>query len=173
MALVLGATAGESQLQVTPVQKVIQLLDNMVKKGTAEKQAEQVQFAKFKSFCDSTVADKQRAIEDANEMIEVLTADISKFDAEAAQLAKEISQHDADISTWEGDLTAATKVREIENADYIATSKDYGASIDAVEEAEAQIVAQQKSVKEQTADALSAAGLAALIQLKTRIPAKS
>merc|ERR1719310_2148727 len=111
-------------------------------------------------------------------MIEVLTADISKFDAEAAQLSKEISQHDADISTWEGDLTAATKVREIENADYIATSKDYGASIDAVEEAEAQIVAQQKdveqkSVKEQTADALSAAGLAALTQLKTRIPAKS
>merc|ERR1719498_60048 len=178
MALVLGATAGESQLQVTPVQKVIQLLDNMVKKGTEEKQAEQVQFAKFKTFCDSTVANKQRAIEDANEMIEVLTADISKFDAEAAQLAKEISQHDADISTWEGDLTAATKEREIENQDYIATSKDYGASIDAVEEASAQIAAQQKdveqkSVKEQTADALSAAGLAALTQLKTRIPAES
>merc|ERR1719454_426401 len=122
----------------------------MVVQGEAEKQAEQVQFTKFKGFCDSTVASKHNAIDEANEMIDMLTADIQKFDVEAAQLGKEIAQHDADISTWEGDLDAATKVREIENTDYIATAKDYGASIDAVDEAEAQIVSQQKDVEQKS-----------------------
>jgi len=41
-------------VKVTPVQKVIQLLDDMVAKGESEKQDEQVQFAKLKTFCDST-----------------------------------------------------------------------------------------------------------------------
>merc|ERR1719352_12365 len=84
-----------SAAQVTPVQKVIELLNNMVEKGTKEKQDEQVQFASFKGFCDNTVGQKQKAIAEATEMIEVLTADIEKYEAEAAELAKAISMHDA------------------------------------------------------------------------------
>merc|ERR1719375_1405951 len=118
--------------KVTPVQKVIELLNNMVEKGTKEKQDEQVQFASFKTFCDNTVGQKQAAIAEASEMIEVLTADIEKYEAEASQLGKEISAHDADISTWEGDVNAAVKVREIENVDYTATHKDYSESINAL-----------------------------------------
>merc|ERR1719161_1723872 len=67
-------------------------------------------------------------------MIEMLQADIEKYEADAARLAKEIAKHDEDISTWEGDFKAASKVREIENADYIATHKDYTESIEALEE---------------------------------------
>merc|ERR1719235_2384726 len=68
-------------------------------------------------------------------MIDMLTADIQKFDVEAAQLGKEIAQHDADISAWEGDKKAATKVREIEKADYQAMHTDYSESIDALQRA--------------------------------------
>lgn len=50
-------------------------------------------------------------------MIEILQADIQKYEADAAQLAKEIAKHDEDISTWEGDFKAASKVREIEHTD--------------------------------------------------------
>jgi len=140
--------SGASQEAVTPVQKVIELLDDMVEKGNQEKQDEQVQFAKFKTFCDGTVASKQRAIEESNERMETLSADIEKFGSMAERLSKEIAQHDSDISTWEGDLTAATKVREIENTDYLATSKDYDGSIDAIDEGIAIISAQQKDVEQ-------------------------
>merc|ERR1711968_430038 len=105
-----------------------------VEKGKKEKHVEQVQFAAYKQFCDDTTVEKQRAIKEANEMIEMLQADIEKYEADAAQLAKEIAQHDEDISTWEGDFKAATKVREIENTDYVATHKDYTESIDALDE---------------------------------------
>merc|ERR1719191_2643727 len=99
--------------EVTPVQKVIQLMNGMLEKGKKEKHDEQVQFAAYKQFCEDTSVEKTRAIKEANEMIEVLQADIEKYEADAAQMAKDIAQHDADISTWEGDLKAATKVREI------------------------------------------------------------
>merc|ERR1719386_274644 len=33
-------------------------------------------------------------------MMEILQADIQKYEADAAQLAKEIAKHDEDIATW-------------------------------------------------------------------------
>merc|ERR1719316_247387 len=124
-----------SQQEVTPVQKVIQLMNGMAAKGKSEKHAEQVQFAAYKQFCDDTTVEKKRAISEANEHIEVLTADIAKYTADAAQLTKEIAGHDEDISVWGGDKKAATKVRAIEKADYDALHKDYSESVDALERA--------------------------------------
>jgi len=134
--------------QVTPVQKVITLLNNMVEKGKAERQAEQVQFASFKGFCDSTIAAKQAAIAAATSEIEVLTADIEKYEADAADAAREVSALDADISTWEGDTVAATKVRDIEHTDYVATHKDYSETVEALEVAIATLMKQGADVKQ-------------------------
>merc|ERR1719160_2292851 len=111
LLLLCVAIAHADAVKETPVQKVIQLMDGMIAKGTDEMQKEQVQFSTYKAFCDSTTADKQKSIKDANEKIEVLNADIQKFEAEAAQLGTEIGVLDVDISTWEGDFKAASKVR--------------------------------------------------------------
>merc|ERR1719159_153291 len=89
------------------------------KKEKEEKHAEKVQFAAYKSFCESTTKEKQNAIKEAEEMIGSLTADIQEADAKGAQLGKEIRKLDEDISTWEGELKAATSVRETEAADYV------------------------------------------------------
>merc|ERR1719392_612812 len=105
----------------------------MLEKGKQEKHEEQVQFAAFKQFCDDTTVEKKRAIEEANEMIEILKADIQKYAADAEQLAKEIAEHEEDIAVWTGDIKAATKVREIEKTDYDATHKDYSESVEALQ----------------------------------------
>merc|ERR1711879_520304 len=65
----------------------------------------------------------------------MLKADIAKYIADAAQLTKEIAEHDADISAWTGDQKAATKVRALEKADYDALHKDYSESVDALQRA--------------------------------------
>merc|ERR1719183_1854239 len=109
-----------SQTEVSPVQKVVQLLGGMLEKVKKEKHAEQVQFASYQQFCDDTSVEKKRSIEEANEHIEVLKADIQKYTADAASLTKEIAELDEDISIWNGDIKAATSVREIEKADYDA-----------------------------------------------------
>jgi len=140
---------------VTPVQKVIEMMNGMLEKGKKEKHEEQVQFAAYKQFCDDTTVEKKRAIDEANEQIEVLKADIEKYTATAAKLTKEIAEHDEDISVWEGDIKAATKVREIEKADYDATHTDYSESIDALERAIAVLKKQAHDRKQ-----------ASLVQLK-------
>jgi chromosome segregation ATPase len=137
--------------EVTPVQKVIQLLAGMLEKGKKEKQEEQVQFAAYKQFCDDTTTEKQRAIKEANAQMEQLSASISKAQADAMTLSKEIAGLDEDISVWEGDKRASTEVRELENADYLRTHKDYSESVDALERA---ISVLKKQAYDRSQDAL-------------------
>ena len=70
--LALASTQSAGAAAVTPVQKVIQLMEGMATKGKEEKHAEQVQFAAYKQFCDDTTVEKTRLIKEAAEKIEVL-----------------------------------------------------------------------------------------------------
>jgi len=160
-AIALTFLLAASGTTVTPVQKVVQLLNGMVEKGKKEKHEEQVQFAAYKQFCGDTSVEKQRAIEEAGEMIETLQADIQQYEADAARLTKEIAKHDEDISTWEGDLKAATKVREIEHADYETTHKDYTGSINALDEGIATLKKQAHDVKQAAASLIQLTDTAA------------
>jgi len=130
--VMLAKAAHAINSKVTPVQKVIQLMQGMLEKGKKEKHEEQVQFSAYKQFCADTKVEKEGAIKEANDMIEILKADIQKYEADAALLTKEIVEHEEEISTWSGDVKAATKAREIEKADYETTHKDYSESIDAL-----------------------------------------
>mmetsp|Transcript_74470 Transcript_74470/g.136272 ORF Transcript_74470/g.136272 Transcript_74470/m.136272 type:complete len:682 (-) Transcript_74470:62-2107(-) len=152
-------SAARDQSQVTPVQKVLQLLEGMLAKGKAEKHDEEVQYASYKQFCDDTSTEKTRAIKEAEEKIESLKADIQFAAATAAQLTKEIAEHDADMSVWNGDISAATKVREIEHTDYETTHQDYTESIDALQRAIAVL-------KKQAYDRTQAESLAQVAALK-------
>jgi cell division septum initiation protein DivIVA len=160
-ALAVGAV---SAAEVTPTQKVVELLAGMADKGKKEKHDEQVQFASYKQFCDDTTVEKQRRIKEANERMEKLEADIQKFTADAKRLAREIAKHDKDIATWEGDKAASQKVREIEAADYATTHQDYSESIDALGRA-IQVLKKQNYDRKQAADML--------MQLSAIVPEES
>merc|ERR1719182_1292659 len=97
--------------QVTPVQKVIQLLNGMAEKGKADKATEQTQFAAYKQFCDDTATEKKRTIGEAEEKMDMLTADIQKYESDAEQLGNEIAELDAELGVIAGDMNAATQVR--------------------------------------------------------------
>jgi uncharacterized protein YoxC len=117
---------------VTPVQKVIQLLQEMQMKGKAEMSDEQVKFSAYKQFCEQTTAQKTEAISKANALMEQLAADIQMAESEVKELAKQISELDAQIAGFEGDEKAATEVRDKEKEDYKKTHLDYSESVDAL-----------------------------------------
>jgi len=127
--------AGRGRSAVTPVRKVVELMEGMLVKGKKEKHDEQVQYAAYKQFCEDTSTEKTRAIAEANEEIEVLKADIEQYTADAAMLTKEIAAHQEDIAVWTGDIKAATKVRDLERTDFEALHKDYSESVDALQRA--------------------------------------
>merc|ERR1719321_1821649 len=141
----------------------------MVATGIKEKQAEEIQFAAYSSFCESTIKDKKRTIKKANELIEQLEADIQKHEADADLLAKEISGLDTDITTWEGDMKASSKVRAIERQDYESTHKDYTESMEALEEGIQTITKGSEDVAQAEGEGPKSAGAAegaAMTQIK-------
>lgn len=124
--------ANASKMEVSPVQKVIQLLQGMLEKGKKEKNDEQKLFAASRQFCDDEEDKKVIAIKGEGETIERLTTMIAKDSADAETLLRKIGFLDKDRDIWSGDIKAATKVREIERADYEKKHADYTESIDAV-----------------------------------------
>merc|ERR1719327_2563874 len=120
---------------VTPVQKVIQLLQEMQMKGKAEMKDEAVKFSTYKQFCDDQTAFKTEAIKKANALMETLAADIQMAESEVKQLAKQIQELDAEIAGYKGDEKAATEVRDKEKEDYKKTHLDYSESVDALQRA--------------------------------------
>eukprot|EP00439_Symbiodinium_sp_Y106_P014626 s100_g2.t1 len=119
---------------VTPVQKVVQMLENMKEKGEKEMEAEQVQYTEFSQFCEMTLAEK-KSIDDASDKLETLEADIESAAADADRLSTEIAGHVADIETTSGEKSNATAIREKERTDFRAALKDYTESIDAIRRA--------------------------------------
>merc|ERR1719409_1536990 len=118
---------------VTPIEKVIQMLEDMKAKGIKEKQDEEVRFASFSTFCDNTKSSKAAAITKGAASLEALAADIQKADADALEAANAIAALEKDIGIWETDKADATAEREKAHADYEALHKDYSESIDACE----------------------------------------
>jgi len=120
---------------VTPVQKVIQMMSDMLAKGKKEKAEEAVTFSTYKQFCQSTMAEKTRDIANAKDAIVQLKADIEKAGADALQAASEIGVLGGDIDSWSGEKAEAMAIRSKEKADFMAIQAEYIDAIDATERA--------------------------------------
>jgi len=147
------------QEKVTPVQKVLQLMNDMLAKGKKEMNDEAVKFSAYSQWCDNQDRIKKKEIADANEKIEKLNAEIAKLTADIDELTARIQELDVDIGRWKKDMTAATTIREKEKTDYEATLQDYSESIDALERA-------INVLKKQSADKPQAELVQSLLQVK-------
>jgi len=116
---------------VTPLQKLVTMLDALAAKGKADKIAEATEFAKFHEWCDGMRMEKETSIAEAAEQMEQLEADINKAKADSEVLAEEIKELEATVAKAEDELAAASAVREKELADYTAEHKDLSESISA------------------------------------------
>ena len=86
-------------------------MSSMLGKGKKDKHEEEVQFSAYKQFCDDVSVQMANAIEEANGKHTVLKADVEKAVATLAKLTTEVAERGEDISTWNGDIKAATAVR--------------------------------------------------------------
>merc|ERR1719191_504439 len=114
---------------VTPVQKVISLLQDMVVKAQEDKKAEEVAYAKFAQFCKDEIATKNKEIAETKALIEVLAADIAMLESDSKKLGEEIAALQKDVEKHQADLKAAKEARAKDEAGYkkeIAAQKHAG-----------------------------------------------
>jgi predicted nucleic acid-binding Zn-ribbon protein len=135
LSLLVLASASNVRASVTPVQQVINMMQDMVAKGKQEKHDETVRFSTFKQWCEDTTDEKQASIADSKARIEQLQADIQKAQADQLKLGDEIKVLQSNIAGWTSDKEAATADRKQEKADYDALHQDYSESLDALDRA--------------------------------------
>merc|ERR1719409_2629971 len=128
LLLLVGAAADG----VTPIQKVLTLMDGMKAKGIAAKNDEETKFSAFSQWCQNTKKTKTDEIAAGNQKIETLNAEIEKARVLISQLTDRILELEEDVGRWKKDQKSATTVRDAERADFTATVTDYTESIDAV-----------------------------------------
>jgi len=159
------AVADAEAHKASPIKKIIQMLSDMQAKGKKEKQEEQVRFAGYKQFCESTAKEKSSSIAKGKDAIEQLTAAIEKAEADASVLGKEVTQHEADVVGWKAELKKATEERAKEKAAFTEAHKEYTASIDSVERALAHL---EKNLPGAASFAQTSRSVFALLQQNSR-----
>jgi chromosome segregation ATPase len=117
---------------VTPIQKVVEMMDGMLAKGKQEKHEEEVEFTKFHQWCDQVRDEKTTSIAEATAQIEELAAAIDKAESDAEVLTEEIANLEAEVSQLTAEADSATAQRKKEEADYNAAHQDLSESIDAI-----------------------------------------
>jgi len=121
--------------QVTPVQKVLQALEEMKTKAAAAMDEEQKIFHEYTQWVDDRTTDLGFEIKTGESTIEELIAFIEKSDNKVAELATAIGKLEDDIARLDAEKKDATAVRDKEHAEYIKVSTDYAESVDALERA--------------------------------------
>jgi len=161
----LAAPVASKKADVTPIEKVLEMMDQMLAKGKKEKHEEEVEFTKFHQWCDSLTDEKHKSIAAATAEIEELAAAIDKAEADAEVLTQEIAELEAATAKLEAEADAATKVRDTEHEDYSAAHLDLSESIDAIGRAIQVLKGREEDVAQS----------ASLLQLQNnaRIPAQT
>merc|ERR1719386_23763 len=89
-----GVTSAKESTQtkngVTPIQKVLTLMEEMKAKGIAAKNDEETKFSAFSTWCQNTKKNKNGEIDAGNEKMEMLRAEIEKARVHISQLTDRI-----------------------------------------------------------------------------------
>jgi predicted RNase H-like nuclease (RuvC/YqgF family) len=131
--LLAAASAYRLGTGVTPVQKVISMMEEMMAKGKAEKESEAVQHGEYMQWCEKTRQEKTIAVRDAELVIEKQSAAAQKAAVDAETLGDEVKALDAQIAEWQESKEEATKVRQTEKADFDALDAEQTESLDAMD----------------------------------------
>lgn len=129
-----AAVAAEAS-EVTPIQKVLEMLKDMRTKGNTEVKREEIAFAKFKVWCGDTTRVKVEAVDRSTRQIDEFGAQIDKASADIDGLSVTLSDLDGEITDWNSEKENAKKIREKEHQDYEATHEEYSDTLDACDRA--------------------------------------
>merc|ERR1719238_1667961 len=111
VASVAGLNQG-IRTKISPVQKVVQMIEEMAGKVQKELDATTADFEEYAKFCDDQSVEKDYAIKDGKESMEELSATITDTSAGIESAAAKIEDVSTKISDTESELGTATALRK-------------------------------------------------------------
>jgi hypothetical protein len=139
MRLIVFVALACTAQSVSPVMKVVELLDECKAKVSKDLAAEAAAMEEYTTFCDDELKDKAYAIETAGSKIGDLDAAIADAQATIAETADEITTLGTVIAGKNKELYDAGVVRKEGNADFVAAEKELVTTVDQLSRAAALI----------------------------------
>jgi len=118
-----------------PIEKVLSMLTDLEAKIVREGQVAQKTYSEFAEWCEDRSKNVGFEIKDGKNEVAEQSATIESSTANIASLNAKIEELADALSVDEGDLAAATKIRNTESADFKATEKDLVETVDILERA--------------------------------------
>jgi len=120
-------------VEVSPVQKVIQLLDELKGKVESDLANEGAAMEEYTQWCDEEANSKEDAITGSKRTVADLKATIEDSGATIGSLTSEIDSLTGKISSSEADLSKASALRAKGNKDFQAAEKELVETVDSLE----------------------------------------
>merc|ERR1740133_499609 len=126
----LGCTvAVEQQVAANPIRKVVNMLQAMSTKVTAEGKTETDLYEKFMCYCKSGDEALGKSIGDAEAKVPQVTADIEAGENEVKQLKSDLKSHQTDRAAAKAAMAEATNIRAKEAAAFADLKSEADANI--------------------------------------------
>merc|ERR1719310_515998 len=124
-----------SSMDLTPVQKVLEMMAEMKAKGIKSMEEEQKVFKEYGEWVDDESWKLETSIKTAKAEIAELAAFIEESSNKIEELGAAIEELEAEIAALEADMKKATAIRDTEKSEYLVVSADYQESLDAIDRA--------------------------------------
>jgi hypothetical protein len=124
-----------SATDVTPMQKVVGLLQDLSAKLEAEGKEEAAQYDKYACFCKDQKSEKEYAMAKSNDKIEYLGSEIEELSAAKTDLEGKITDLHKDIQDHEVHLELLKAKRDADHKAYLVEVTDVREAIDSSEAA--------------------------------------
>mmetsp|Transcript_49703 Transcript_49703/g.93207 ORF Transcript_49703/g.93207 Transcript_49703/m.93207 type:complete len:708 (-) Transcript_49703:80-2203(-) len=124
VALCLALACAVAAVEVTPIEKVVQLLTGLEAQLEKEGKQEATDYDKYSCFCKDQADEKLYATEKSKKKIAELTAAISKLDGEILDLGNDIGNLNSEISGLEQKIEAATTARQSAHEEFLEKSQE-------------------------------------------------
>lgn len=125
-------TSAADSGRVSPIRRVINMMQALQKKCEEEGELEGKLFDKFMCSCKTSQAQLKKSISDGNEKVPQLQSNVQELTASLGTLASELKQHRKDRAAATKCLKEAAALRAKENKAFLAESTELRANINAI-----------------------------------------
>jgi hypothetical protein len=129
----------KAAMTANPIRKVVNMLQAMQTKISAEGKAEKELFEKFQCYCKNGDEALAKSISDAEAKVGQVTSDIEEAESQVVQLKADLKQHQSDRASAKAAMAEATAIRAKEAAAFAAEKAEFDANIAAVSKATAAV----------------------------------
>jgi peptidoglycan hydrolase CwlO-like protein len=135
LASALRVFASDLAVKVTPIEKVISLLEGMKKEVEDEGKAEATSYDKFACFCKDTTKTKSDSVTKGNDKIDVLSADIADKTQSKVKDSTELGERKTKQEELSAELASTVARCAKEKAEYEVSEADLSKAISSLKKA--------------------------------------